>query len=159
LAVTGRIRYAAYLQWDEALSALQPHLAASDVATRQTALQALIGAVAYNRARLADTLTLLLARRMEQDSVRNVMFAALLKLPRSVWRAEHLPDLAEIIRAGLNDIGLSHYTLKTLQSLTLRLAEPHPAWAAAQLTTTLRERGWADPEVPGDLPRSAAAAQ
>jgi hypothetical protein len=159
LAVTGRVHYAAYLSWDEALNALQPHLAASDVATRQIALQTLIGAVAFNRAHLTDALTLLLARRMEQDSVRSVMFAALLKLPPSVWRAEHLPDLAEIIRAGLNDIGLSQYTLKSLQSLILRLAERHPAWAAAQLATTLRERGWADPEVPADLPRSAAATQ
>ena len=159
LAVTGRVRYAAYLPWDEALNALQPHLAASDVATRQTALQALIGAVAYNRAHLAGALTLLLARRMEQDSVRSVMFAALVKLPPSVWRAEHLPDLAEIIRAGLNDIGLSQYTLKSLQSLVLRLAPRHPAWAATQLATTLRERGWAEPEVPADLTRSAAAAQ
>jgi hypothetical protein len=159
LAVTGRVRYAAYLPWDEALNTLRPHLAASDVATRQTALQALLGAIAYNRAHLADALTLLLARRMEQDSVRSVIFAALLKLPPSVWRAEHLPDVAEIIRAGLNDIGLSQYTLKTLQSLILRLAERHPAWAAAQLATTLRERGWAAPEVPIDLPRSAAAAQ
>jgi hypothetical protein len=159
LGITGRIRYAAYLPWDETLNVLQPHLAASDVATRQTALQALIGAIAYNRAHLADALTLLLARRMEQDSVRSVMFAALLKLPPSVWRAEHLADLAEIIRAGLNDIGLSQYTLKTLQSLILRLVERHPTWAAAQLATTLRERGWADPEVPTDLPRSATAAQ
>jgi hypothetical protein len=77
----------------------------------------LIGSVAYNRAHLASALTLLLARRMEQDSVRSVMFAALLKMPPSVWRAEHLPDLAEISRAGLNDIGLSQHTLKTLQSL------------------------------------------
>jgi hypothetical protein len=62
LAVTGRVRYAAYLPWDEALNTLRPHLAASDVATRQTALQALIGAIAYNRAHLADALTLLLER-------------------------------------------------------------------------------------------------
>jgi HEAT repeat protein len=159
LGVNARIRYAAYLPWAEALTVLQPHLAASDVATRQTALQALIGAVAYNRAHLADALTLLLARRMEQDSVRSAMFAALLKLPPGIWRAEHLADLTEIIRAGLNDIGLSQYTLKSLQSLLLRLAPRHPAWAAAQLATTLRERGWADPEVPADLPRSAAVAQ
>src|SRR6185437_11949207 len=30
LAITERIHYAAYLPWDEALNALQPHLAASD---------------------------------------------------------------------------------------------------------------------------------
>jgi hypothetical protein len=159
LTVTARIRYAAYLPWEEALNALQPHLAASDVATRQTALQALIGAIAYNRLHLADALTLLLTRRMEQDSVRNVLFAALLKLPPSIWRAEHLPDLAETIRAGLNDIGLSQYTLKTLQSLILRLAARHPAWVAAQLATTLRERGWANPEMPSDLPSSDTMAQ
>jgi len=159
LGVTARIRYAAYLPWDEALAALQPHLAASDVATRQTALQTLIGAVSYNRARLADTLTLLLARRMEQDPVRNVMFAGLLKAPPSVWRAEHLPDLAEIIRSGLNDIGLSQNTLRLIQSLLVRLAPLHPAWAAAQLAMTLRERGWASPEVPADLPRRDVAAR
>jgi hypothetical protein len=159
LAMTGRIRYAAYLPWEEALNALQPRLAASDLATRQAALQALIGAVVYNRAHLADALILLLARRMEQDSVRGVIFATLLKLPPSVWRAEHLPDLAEIIRAGLHDIGLSQHTLKTLQSLILRLAQRHPVWAAAQLATTLRQRGWADPDIPADLPRCAAVAQ
>lgn len=137
-----RTTYVAFLPWDEALGRLQPTLTSTDAALRLAGLQALVRAVAYDRSRLGEALTILLARRMEQDGVRRVMYQELTKLPTGIWREEHLADLAEIARAGLNDVGLSQYTQQTMVALLLRVATVFPTWAAEQFATVLRERGW-----------------
>jgi hypothetical protein len=142
LTANVRMSYAAYLPWTEARAMIDPHLRASDTITRQAALAALVRAVTYNRDHLGDALVELRERRNEQDPVRNAMFTALGALPPSVWKAENLHDLEEIIRHGLNDVGLSNHTLNVLVDLLLKLAPAHPDWASAQLEQALRERGW-----------------
>jgi|SRR5579871_636327 len=139
-----------FLPWDEALAVLEPLLHASDSDLRQEALVTLIEVVKYYRSRLPDALTLLRTYRAEHDSVRRAFLESLGDLPPSIWREEHLPDLAEIIRHGLNDVGASPETLHVITNLALKLLPVHLEWAAAQLATVLRERGLAMPKGRGN---------
>jgi hypothetical protein len=153
-----RLSYASYLPWDEALAALDHALHAADIYQRQIALGALLAAVPYHRERLPETLALLVARRSEQDPVRKVLLRGLGQLPAGIWQPEHLPDLAEILRHGLNDVGLSRETQRHMMSLLLKLAPRHFDWSAEQMGAVLRERGWVAPEYPlAALPRGVAA--
>jgi HEAT repeat protein len=136
-----RLDYAGLLPWDEALKHIEPLLHATDAPTRQKALQALIQAVKYQRGHLPDALTILRGYRTEHDPVRRVIVQQLAAIPLSAWREEHLADLAEIIRHGLNDVGLSPETLQAITTLLLKLLPAHTDWCAAQLATVLRERG------------------
>ena len=73
------------------------------------------------------------------------MLSKLHALPQSLWRNEHLPVLAEIIRHGLDDVGLSAGTQRHIIHLLLKLMPAHQEWATAQFLTVLRERGWIQP--------------
>jgi hypothetical protein len=158
LAPLQRLPYASYLPWDEALAALDSAMRSSDTSQRQVALGALLAAVPYHRERLPDALALLVTRRSEQDPVRRVMLRGLGLLPAGIWQPEHLPDLAEIVRHGLNDVGLSRDTQRHMLTLLLKLAPRHFNWCAEQLQAVLRERGWVAPEYPlAALPDGVAA--
>src|SRR5262249_16114253 len=107
-----RLNYAAYLPWDEALAVIEPSLHASEGRIRQAALRALIGTVVFKRTLLPTVLSLLRDRRTELDTVRQTIVQGLTQLPPSVWRPADLADLNEILRHGLNDVGLSQGTLE-----------------------------------------------
>ncbi len=139
--VTHRLEYAGMLPWEEAFTQLEPSLHATETATRQKALEALIQAAKYQRSHLGEALTTLRGYRTEHDPVRRVILQQLATLPLSAWQEAHLADLAEIIRHGLNDVGLSPETQQAILTLLLKLLPAHPAWSAAQLATVLRERG------------------
>ncbi len=138
--------YIKFLPWDEALALLEPSLHDSDTERRQESLQAVIEVVKYQRSRLPNALALLRTYRAEHDSVRRAFLESLGALPPVIWLEEHLADLTEIIRHGLNDVGISPETLHVVTNLLLKLLPVHLEWAAAQLTTVLRERGLAAPK-------------
>jgi hypothetical protein len=140
-----QMRFASCLLWDEAIAALDGGLHASDAALRAQALGAIIDACAYSRDRLPELLALLQERRSEQDGVRQEIFTHLAALPAGIWRAEHLPAVADLIRHGLNDVGLSAGTQQRMVALLAKLLPTHTAWAADQLATIVRERGWSNP--------------
>ncbi len=139
--VSTRLGYARFLPWDEALKQIDPSLHASEIGIRQKALMALIDALKYQRSHLLDALAILRTYRTEHDPIRRVIFQSLAALPLSIWRAEHLVDLGEIIRHGLNDVGLSPETHQAILTLLFKLLPAHLDWSAAQLATVLRERG------------------
>ncbi len=141
-----RIQDATYLPWDEATEFVNEYLHSAEAPTRQAALKALIGAVKYHREHIDDALDIVHMRRTEQDGIRQVMLAALRELPAGIWREEHLPTLGEIIRHGLDDVGLSLGTRAEMSGLLLKLLPSFPEWASAQLMQILRERGWAKPQ-------------
>lgn len=136
-----RLEYARFLPWDEMRQAVDPYLHASDATTRQTALSTFVQAVAFHRTHLLEVLTELRERRTEQDGTRQVMLRELYDLPQSIWRDAHLLTLAEIIRHGLDDVGLSSGSYQQIVNLLLKLMPVHPEWAADQFLTLLRERG------------------
>ena len=138
-----RLEYAGFLPWGEALKQIEPSLHASDTGTRQKALEALIQAIKYQRSHLPDALSILRGYRTEHDPVRRIILQALASVPLGSWRTEQLPDLAEIIRHGLNDVGLSPETHQAIIALLFKLLPAHLDWSAAQLATVLRERGTA----------------
>ena len=140
------IEFIKFLPWNDALPLLEPFFHTSDVYLRQDAIQSLIEVVRYQRSHLPDALALLRTYRAEHDNVRRAFLESLETLPPGIWREEHLADLTEIIRHGLNDVGLSPETLHVITNLLLKLLPAHPDWAVIQLATVLQERGLAAPK-------------
>jgi hypothetical protein len=136
-----RLRYTAFLPWDEARLALEPALHSPDADMRGVTLRALITATRYHRDHLAEALQLVRNRRNEQDPVRREMLTALAELPYGMWRVEHLDDLAHIIRDALNATDLSAATAQAIQRIVIHLLPFHPEWSATQIPLVYRERG------------------
>ena len=136
-----RLCYAAFLPWDEACSLLDTSLRSPDAALRGVALQTLITATRYQRQHVADVLQFVRQRRNEQDPVRREMLTALSGLPHGIWQAEHLDDLAQIIRDALNATDLSFATAQAVERLVVHLFPFHPEWSASQIAYVFRERG------------------
>lgn len=143
LPLASRLPYAAFLPWDEAVAALDSSLHATEAPLRQVALSALIGVMTYHHDRLDDTLERVRERRSEQDALRRAAITALRELPAQIWQPRHLPALAEILRHGLDDVGLSSATLQQMCGLLVKLLPYHTDWCSAQLAEILRERGGA----------------
>ncbi|GHO88683.1 hypothetical protein [Dictyobacter formicarum] len=136
-----RLRYAAFLPWDEARVVLDSALRSNEAEARAMALQTLLEATRYQAAYIPDALQLVRNRRNEQDPVRREMLAALAELPYGRWREEHLPELAQIIRDALDASDLSEPTARSIGKLLIRLLPFYPAWCAGQLAIVYRERG------------------
>lgn len=135
------LRFASVLPWEEAIVALTPSLTAPRTRWRSAALAALVDAVRYSRDRAVDLLELLHERRNEQDPVRQGFLHALAELPPGIWRAEHLPHLATIVRDALDAADQSGGSGAALEELLVRLMPFHPEWAATALADLARERG------------------
>lgn len=135
---------ARYLPWTELESALRDHLGHPEGETRALALAELLanaGVYPDDATLPGKALALVTARKFEQDPVRLAMFSALVRWPRRVWRAEHLPAVAQALRDGLDAADLSVSTAQVMQQLVVRLFGVDGAWAAAWLATTIKERG------------------
>ncbi len=136
-----RLPYAALLPWDEARAVLEPFIANPDAGLRATAISALVAAARYHRDRLPELLAFLRARKNEQDPVRLAMLQGIASLPPGRWQAEHLADLAQILRDALNAADLSPATAREAERLIIQLVPFHPAWCANWLATLVQERG------------------
>ena len=137
-----RLPYAGLLPWDEAREQTKTWLGHPEAENRAAALVALCEATRFDRARLADLLELLTARKHEQDPVRLAFLGALALLPPGRWRAEHLPALANVVRDALDAADLSGASAAALGRLVFGLLPFHPAWAAERLAEVTRERGY-----------------
>ena len=137
-----RLRYAAFLPWDEAQNLVSNYLNTPDADLRAASLSALIATARYQREHLGDVLQLVRARRYEQDPVRLALINALSELPRHVWSATDLDNLEQIILDALNARDLSAATANTLERIVLQLFPFHPIWCATQLTNLYRKRGY-----------------
>ncbi len=136
-----RLPYAAFLPWDEARTILEPFIRNPDAQLRAVALAVMVTATKFQRHRLPDLMAMVRARSNEQDPVRGAMLMALVKLPPSMWRQEHLNDLSEIIRDTLNAADLSQATASSAEHLIIALVPFHPAWAAEWWAFLVRTRG------------------
>ncbi len=137
-----RLPYAGLLPWDEARALLMPAIGSPDPDLRATALPALTAAVRYERDRAGDLLSLVHARRNEQDPMRLAMLTGLAGLPPGTWRAPHLVDLGAIIRDALDAADLSGGTAAQAGRLVASLFPFHTAWAAEWMAILVRERGY-----------------
>ncbi len=136
-----RLRYAAFLPWEEARTTLDSTLRSPDADLRGATLHALVAATRYQRNHLTDALALVRARHNEQDPVRREMLVALADLPLGIWQNEHLDDLAQIIRDALDASDLSEATALAIERIVIHQLPFHPAWSATQIPLVYRERG------------------
>ncbi len=136
-----RLRFAAFLPWDEARTLLDPFIRHPDSDLRTAGLVAMVATARFHRDRLGDLLALIHTRRNEQDPVRNAMLAELADLPPGRWQAEHLDGLGQVIRDALDAADLSPGTTSALVRLVIVLLPFHPAWSATWLATLAQERG------------------
>ncbi len=136
-----RIRYAAYLPWDEAWQALQPALKHNEAEFRGEALASLIKIVRYQPDYAQTSLDLVNDRRNEQDPVRVQMLTALSDLPARRWQAEHLASIEQIIRGSLNARDCSDTSIRLLQRWLSKLLEVHPQASIGLISQISRERG------------------
>lgn len=136
-----RLGYVAFLPWAEALEAVQPYLRNPDADLRVAAWSGLINAVRFQRQAAAELLTMIRARKNEQDPVRLAILQGLVNLPSSLWKAEHLTDLGQMIREALNAKDLSPLTARSAESLILAILPFHPEWSADWIRTLVQERG------------------
>ncbi len=136
-----RLPYAAYLFWNEARETLDPFLRNPDPDLRVLAHTTLANAVRYNRSHLSDLLTMQLARKNEQDPVRLATLNGLAELPPGIWKPEHLDDLAQILRNGLNAADLSGATVGAMETLVVKLLKFYHHWCAGWMATLAKERG------------------
>src|SRR5262249_18295626 len=134
-----RLAYAAFVTWEEARRAVDPFLNHPEAELRSAALQALTGAVRFERSRLGELLALLRGRRHEPDPVRSAMFRGLAELPPGIWKAEHLEDLGQVLRDALSAADLSYATASQAQGIIVALLPFHPDWSAGWLVTLVRE--------------------
>ncbi|HET9621382.1 MAG TPA: hypothetical protein VFP84_08460, partial [Kofleriaceae bacterium] len=135
---------ARFLPWPALEHAVRDHLGHPEGAIRAIAVRELIahpGVYPDEPDLPARALALITARKFEQDPVRQVMLAALEHWPRRVWRAAHLPAVAQIVRDALDAADLSLTTATLVQRLIARLFGVDPAWAATWLATAIKERG------------------
>jgi hypothetical protein len=136
-----RLPYASFLPWDEAAAVLKSAAGSPDPALRGVAAAALVGCGRFHPDRLADVIAAVLARRNEQDPVRQPAMTALAELPPGRWRVEHLDGLGQVLRQALDAADLSHLTAHAAEQLVVSLLPFHPAWSAGWLATLVRERG------------------
>ena len=136
-----KIRYAAYLPWDEAWAALQPALKHNEAELRGEALASLIKIVRYQPEYAQTVLDLVHDRRNEQDPVRVKMLSALSELPARRWQAQHLTSIEQVIRGSLNARDCSDTSIRLLQRWLSKLLEVHPQASIELISQISRERG------------------
>lgn len=133
--------YASCLPWEEALQAVNEALKAQDGGDRTLAWHALTGVVRYERNRLNGLLTIMRARRFEQDPVRLAMIQGLAKLPSAAFHHDHLADVAQILKSGLDAADLSYGTALQMGELLLKLLPTYTDWSVLWLNNLARSRG------------------
>jgi hypothetical protein len=139
-----RLRYARFLPWDEAESALRLFIGHPEGEMRGAALTTLfaVAGLRPDEPSLTDRcLALVVARKNEQDPVRSAMAQALLAWPKQVWRVEHLEALGQMVREALDASDCSVGTAAGLEALVVRRFHLDPQWAARWLFTLVKERG------------------
>jgi len=137
-----RLPYAGLLPWVDAREQAKSWLNHPEAENRAAAIAALCEVTRFDRARLSDLLELLVARKFEQDPVRQAFLGALAVLPPGRWRTEHLPALARIIRDALDAGDLSGSSVSAIGRLIFGLLPFQPEWAVEQLAELTRERGF-----------------
>ncbi|MCA9662215.1 MAG: hypothetical protein KC486_28005, partial [Myxococcales bacterium] len=139
-----RLPYARYLPWDEAEAAIRDQLGFPEGAVRGLALTNLlmIPGLRPREVELVDrALTIVKAKKNEQDPVRMRMIQALVAWPREVWRPEHSADIDRVVRDALDAGDLSHQTAMAAEALVVRTFGLDPAAGAKRLSTLIKERG------------------
>ena len=136
-----RLVYAAFLPWNEARGVLDPFLHDSAETVRTAALQTLVHTASYEREHFPEVLEIVRAHLHEPDFVYGAVLQSLTRLPKSIWRVEHLESMEYIIQGVIDAFDSSRSTTSTLLVLITRLLPCAPAWSAAQFARVARAYG------------------
>lgn len=136
-----RITYARLLPFAEAKDVLAPFLGHPEGEERARAQFVLISSVRHENRALPDAIANIKARKFEQDPVRKSMFDALVALPGSPFREEHLEPIAAILQDALDAADLSAATSAAVERLVVRLFRVDGPWGAKWITKLLAVRG------------------
>jgi hypothetical protein len=149
---------------EHAREPLQKAAFAAKAEERAQALALLVRSTGLSRRGLTETLTHLARLRNEQDPVRLAALEALAQVPPSLFAAEHLPLLTQLVTFVVEARDTSYGTRAAVQSLAFRLmrthaAEPDGPLFQFALGTLRRLAGQAGslalPPLERDLPRGA----
>jgi cellulose synthase operon protein C len=139
-----RLAYARFLPWEEALAELKGAMGHPAAFLRSVSLGAVLAIPGLRPDApqwVAPALALVVARKNEQDPVRETMLKALAAWPRRLWRPEHTEALSRVLRDALDAADLSMRTAEAAERLLVRAFGTDPAWGAPWLGTFLKERG------------------
>lgn len=139
-----RIPYAQFLPFDEAKRAIAEYLGHPEGGMRGYAISTLLRVMQQrpDEADVADQLLeMVLARKNEQDPVRQNMFMGLCAWKRETWKLKHTRAITQMLRDALDASDLSSGTAAYGETLILRCFHLDPAWAARELGVWLKERG------------------
>ena len=142
-----KLPYAGLLPWEETRDVTKTWLGHPEAENRAAALLAHCEAARFDRTRLAELLELLIARKHEQDPVRQLFLDAIASLPPGRWLPEQLPALTRIVRDALDAADLSYVSITAIGKLIFSILPFHVKWTVEQLATVTRERGfptWTD---------------
>lgn len=136
-----RIPYARLLPFAEAKEVLAPFLGHPEGEERARAQFILISSVRHHNGSLPDAITTIKSRKFEQDPVRKSMFDALVALPGTPFREEHLEPIAGILQDAFDAADLSPATSSAVERLVVRLFRVDGHWGAKWLSKLLAVRG------------------
>src|SRR5262249_54959186 len=108
---------------------------------RAAAMRTLLGSLRFDLSRMPDALSLMHAKKFEQDPVRLAMLGALAALPRRCFAREHLEAVGAVVEDALDAADLSATTASHAEQLVVRLFRLDAAWGARWLTRLLAARG------------------
>lgn len=149
---------------EHAREPLQKAATSAKAEERAQALTLLVRATGLSRRDLTQTLASLKRLRNEQDPVRMAALEALAAVPPSLFLAEHLPALTELVTFVVEARDTSYGTRGAIQTLAFRLMQAHAAEPDSPLfqfalTTLKRLAGQAGnlslPPLEHNLPRGA----
>lgn len=155
---TALLRYVPFLPWADVCVKAEEWLKHPTPAVRESAVAAVVGAVSYNRDKQKEVLDVVVARRNEQDPVRQAMLRELAEAPPSLWRAESLPALGAVIQHALDAADVSCSSYECLEEFVVRQLAFHTEWAASWLAKIATTRGTVElPAFEDSVPPDAAA--
>jgi hypothetical protein len=133
--------YAAFLPWAKMREVADRLLTHPEGESRGWGWTAILTSLRFHRDHAGEILAMIRKRKFEQDPVRVVILQNLAMSPQGIWKAEHLLDIAGLIREALDATDLSYASVAYLTAFAQKLIPTHPKWAAEQLITIYRERG------------------
>lgn len=132
---------AGYLPWARMREIADSFLAHPEGESRAWGWSAMLTSLRFHRDQCSTVLAVIHRRKFEQDPVRQTMLQGLSELPPGIWKAEHLAEIAAIVRDALDAADLSFTSALHLTAWLQKLIPTYPDWAAGQLVTIYRERG------------------
>ena len=139
--INERLSYVRLLDWESVIKESAEFINNPEPLTRGQGLFTLVYGLKFNRANLSEVLETLQKKKNEADPVREQFLSALSLIPPSIFKANNLEALKQVLDDALRAQDLSFGSLSNIGRILLRIHPFHKAWANEQLARLLKERG------------------